>query len=195
MYELLCRSSERPWASLPEKRDAIPFRRKGRLHFLIPRPRTIIPVVAMSMIASAAMTHGYEAGSLAIQHPWSRETAAGQAVGGGFMTIRNTGDREDRLVSGTSAVATEVQLHTMSMDGGIMRMRQVQGGIAVPAKGVLELKPGSYHIMFVGLKRPLRQGERFPVTLRFQRAGSVTVQFAVQPIGSTGPMEGGHAGH
>jgi hypothetical protein len=92
-------------------------------------------------------------------------------------------------------VAAEVQLHTMTMDGGVMRMRQVEGGIAVPARGTLELKPGSYHIMFMGLKRQLRQGERFPVTLRFQRAGSVTVQFAVQPVTSTGPIESGHAGH
>jgi hypothetical protein len=91
-------------------------------------------------------------------------------------------------------VAAEVQLHNMSVDNGVMRMRQVEGGIAVPAKGSLQLRPGSYHIMFMGLKRQLRQGERFPVTLRFQRAGSVTVQFAVQPVTSTGPMENGHAG-
>ncbi len=195
MCELLCRSSERSWASLPEERVATPSRGRSRLYFLIPRLKTVIPVVVANMIASAAFAHGYEAGSLTIQHPWSRETAAGQAVGGGFMTIRNTGDREDRLVSGISPVAAEVQLHTMSVDGDVMRMRQIQGGIAIPAKGALELKPGSYHIMFTGLKRPLRQGERIPVTLHFQRAGNVTVQFAVQPIGSTGPMEGGHAGH
>jgi copper(I)-binding protein len=91
-------------------------------------------------------------------------------------------------------VAAEVQLHNMSVDNGVMRMRQVEGGIAVPANGSLQLRPGSYHIMFMGLKRQLRQGERFPVTLRFQRAGSVTVQFAVQPVTSTGPMENAHAG-
>lgn len=158
-------------------------------------PKALVPALALSAMASAALAHGYQAGRLAIQHPWSRETAPGQAVGGGFMTITNKGASEDRLVSGTSPVAAEVQLHTMTMDGGVMRMRQVEGGIAVPAKGALELKPGSYHIMFMGLKRQLRQGERFPVTLRFQRAGSVTVQFAVQPVTSTGPIESGHAGH
>lgn len=158
-------------------------------------PKTLVPALAFSAMASAALAHGYQVGSLAIEHPWSRETAAGQAVGGGFMTITNKGATEDRLVSGTSPLAAEVQLHTMSMDGGVMRMRQVEGGIAVPARGTLELKPGSYHIMFMGLKRQLRQGERFPVTLRFQRAGSVTVQFAVQPVTSTGPIESGHAGH
>lgn len=158
-------------------------------------PKSLVLALALSAIASAALAHGYQAGRLTIQHPWSRETAAGQAVGGGFMTITNEGAMEDRLVSGTSPVAAEVQLHTMTMDGGVMRMRQVEGGIAVPARGTLELKPGSYHIMFMGLKRQLRQGEGFPVTLRFQRAGSVTVQFAVQPVTSTGPTESGHAGH
>ena len=147
------------------------------------------------LMASAALAHGYKAGSLSIQHPWSRETAAGQAVGGGFLTITNSGARDDRLVSGSSPVAAEVQLHTMSMDGGIMRMRQVTDGIAIPAKGSVELKPGGFHIMFMGLKRQLKQGERFPVTLTFQRAGRVTVQFAVQPIGSTAAMDSGHVGH
>ncbi len=158
-------------------------------------PKALALGAVVALTATAAVAHGYRVGALSIQHPWSRETAVGQAVGGGFLTIANGGTRNDRLLSGTSPLAAEVQLHAMTMDGGVMRMRQVTGGIAVPAKGSVELKPGGYHIMFMGLKRQLRQGERFPVTLRFQRAGSVTVQFAVQPVGSTGPMEGGHAGH
>ena len=157
--------------------------------------KTLALGAAIGLSATAAVAHGYRAGPLAIQHPWSRETAVGQAVGGGFLTIANSGSREDRLLSGATPVAAEVQLHTMTMDGGIMRMRQVTDGIAIPAKGSVELKPGSYHIMFMGLKRQLHQGERVPVTLRFQRAGNVTVQFAVQPITSTGPMESGHAGN
>ena len=158
-------------------------------------PKLLAPALALSAFAGAALAHGYKAGDLAIQHPWSRETAAGQAVGGGYMKIANSGTAEDRLLSAVTPVAAEVQLHTMTMDGGVMRMRQVQGGIAIPAKGTLELKPGSYHVMFMGLKLPLKQGERFPVTLIFQRAGKITVQFAVQPVTSTGPIEGGHAGH
>lgn len=151
--------------------------------------------VVASLTASAAVAHGYRSGALSIQHPWSRETAVGQAVGGGFLTIANGGTRDDRLLSGTSPVAAEIQFHTMTMGGGVMRMRQVTDGIAVPAKGAVELKPGGYHIMFMGLRRQLRQGDRFPVTLRFQRAGNVTVQFAVQPVGSVSPMEAEHAGH
>ena len=158
-------------------------------------PKALAHAAAIGLSTTAAMAHGYRTGSLSIEHPWSRETAAGQAAGGGFVAITNSGPREDRLLSGTTPAAAEVQLHTMTMDGGVMRMRQVTNGIAIPAKGSIELKPGGYHIMFMGLKRQLRQGERIPVTLRFQHAGNVTVQFAVQPITSTGPMESGHAGH
>lgn len=158
--------------------------------------RSAIALVALSgLIASASLAHGYKTGSLSIQHPWSRETSAGQSVGGGFMVVTNASAKPDRLVSATTPVAKEVQLHTMSMEGGIMRMRQVSGGITVPAKGKLEMKPGGYHLMFMGLNRPLKKGERFPVTLRFERAGSLKVQFAVQAVGSTGPIETDHAKH
>lgn len=158
-------------------------------------PKTLTLGILAGLMASAALAHDFRAGGLIIQHPWSRETAPGQVVGGGFLTVTNNNDRDDQLLSGTSPVAAEVQIHTMTMDGGVMRMRQLSDGIAVPAKGSLELKPGSFHIMFMGLKRPLRRGERFPVTLRFQHAGRVTVQFAVQPVGSTGPMETAHGTH
>lgn len=157
--------------------------------------RLLVSVVALAAVGSAIPAQANQSESLFVHHAWSRETAAGQSVGGGFMTIANRAAVADRLMSGSSPVAAEVQLHTMTIDGGVMRMRQVQDGIAVPAKGMLALKPGSYHIMFTGLKRQLRQGERFPLTLRFQRAGSVTVQVSVQPVTSSGPMDSGHAGH
>lgn len=125
---------------------------------------------------------------------WARETAPGQVNGGGFAVIMNKGATDDRLVSGTSPVAAEVQLHTMSMDGGVMRMRQLVDGIPVSAGQPVELKPGSLHVMFIGLKRPLKRGETVPVTLRFIKAGTVKVNFAVQPVGAMGPggMHGGH---
>lgn len=158
-------------------------------------PRSVVLGALASLVASAAIAQGQPARSISIQHPWSRETAVGQAAGGGFMTVTNSGLDDDRLVSGSSPVAADVQLHTMTMDGGVMRMRQVTNGITVPSKGSVALRPGSFHLMFIGLKRPLRQGERFPVTLQFQRAGRVTVQFAVQPVGSAGPMETQHGAH
>jgi hypothetical protein len=159
------------------------------------RSRILIPVVALATLGTSALAHAKQTASIAVHHAWARETAAGQSVGGGFMTITNRTPAWDRLLTGNSPVAAEVQLHTMTMDGGVMRMRQVEDGISIPANGTLELKPGSYHIMFMGLKRQLRQGERFPVTLRFQRAGNVTVQVSVQSVMSSGPMDSGHAGH
>ena len=158
--------------------------------------RTSLTIAALACLAAtASVAHGYKTGSLSIKHPWSRETSAGQSVGGGFMVVTNTSAKPDKLLSATTTIAKEVQLHTMSMDGGIMRMRQVSGGIDVPAKGTLELKPGGYHLMFMGLKRPLKKDERFPVTLKFQNAGTLKVLFAVQTVGSTGPIEADHAKH
>lgn len=160
--------------------------------------RGMAALIALSLPAAAVLAHGYKAGALSIAHPWSRQTAPGQTVGGGFLVVTNAGAKDDRLVSVSSPAATQVQLHTMSMDGGVMRMREVTGGLVVPAHGKLELKPGGYHVMFIGLKAPFQLGARIPATLTFQRAGKVPVEFAVEPITSTGPspaMEHGHAGH
>ena len=157
-----------------------------------------VALIAATLPSAAALAHGYKAGALSIAHPWSRQTAPGQTVGGGFLVVTNSGAKDDRLVSVTSPVASEVQLHTMSMDGGVMRMRQVIGGLTVPAHGKPELKPGGFHVMFLGLKAPLALGTKVPATLTFQRAGKVQVEFAVEPITSTGSspaMEHDHAGH
>ena len=151
---------------------------------------TILATSAVAVAAPPSARHG----NLTITQAWSRETAPGQAVGGGFMHIANAG-KEDLLISGCSPVAAEVQLHSMTMQDGVMRMRQLTSGIAVPANGSLDLKPGSFHIMFIGLKQPLEQGDSFPVTLTFQRAGNVTVQLSVQPVGATGPMDMHHGKH
>lgn len=157
--------------------------------------KALVLGLVASLPAGAAFAHSYQAGNLTIQHPWSRETAVGQSVGGGFLTVINAGNTEDRLLSGTSPIAAEVQLHTMTMDHGVMRMRQVTNGIAIPPKGTVQLQPGGYHIMFIGLSHPLHTGERVPVTLHFRRVGDVKVEFAVQQVSSTGPTEGGHVGH
>lgn len=155
-------------------------------------------LIAAALPSASVLAHGYKAGALSIAHPWSRQTAPGQTVGGGFLVVTNSGAKDDKLVSVTSPVATDVQLHTMSMDGGVMRMRQVTGGLTVPAHGKLELKPGGFHVMFLGLKAPLALGTKVPATLTFQRAGKVSVEFAVEPITSTGPApatDHDHAGH
>lgn len=121
------------------------------------------------------------AGSLTLETPWTR--AAGQGgQGAGFLTIRNSG-AADRLLSATTPVAGRTELHTMIRDGDIMRMRQVEA-IAVPAGGAVTLAPGGLHIMLIGLTRPLAVGESVPVTLVFERAGTVTLELAVRPAGA-----------
>ncbi len=145
--------------------------------------------------AGALSAHNFRAGKLVINHPWTRETAVGQADGGGFLSVTNAGKTGDMLLSVSSPAAREVQLHRMSMEGGVMRMRQLDGGIAIPAGQTVALKPGSYHLMFIGLKQQMKKGSFVPATLRFRNAGKVDVRFAVQPVTSTGPQEAGHGGH
>ncbi|WP_447728270.1 copper chaperone PCu(A)C [Sphingomonas koreensis] len=133
-------------------------------------------------VASPLAAQGFKHGNLTIVDPWTRQTAPGQANGGGFMTIANRARQADRLVGGSSPAAAKVEIHTMSMEGGIMRMRPLPNGLAVPARGRLELKPGSHHIMLIGLRKPLRLGTRVPLTLRFQHGGTITVQLKVEQI-------------
>ncbi len=149
--------------------------------------------VAAIALASPVMAHGFKIGNLAIAHPWSRQTAPGQTTGGGFMVIKNDGRVADRLVAVASPAAVSAGLHSMSMQGGVMRMRPVKGGLAIPAGGTLELLPGGYHIMLTGLKAPLALGKMVPLTLRFAHAGTITVQLKVESV-SYG-MEGGHDHH
>ena len=124
---------------------------------------------------------------IAITAPWSRETAEGQDAGGAFMTITNSGTASDRLTGGSTPVAGEVQIHTVDMTDGVMRMRQLEDGLDIPAGESVALKPGSFHIMLMGLKRPLQRGESVPLTLTFEQAGPVEVALAVQPVGAQGP--------
>ncbi len=161
------------------------------------KSKILAPLAGLTLLALASpvLAHSFTVGKITIDHPWARETAATQTVGGGFLAIRNNGKMADRLVSASSPSAAEVQIHTMSMDGGVMKMRQLKDGIAIPAGASIELKPGGQHIMFIGLKKPFKKGDKIPATLKFARAGSVQVSFVVQPVGSTSPMEAGHAGH
>ena len=126
-----------------------------------------------------------EAGALRIVNPWTR--AAGQGMqGGGFLTIRNTAAEPDRMISATSPAAGRLELHTHIRDGDVMRMRPV-ADIPVPANGEVTLQPGGLHLMLIGLTQPMNDGGTIPVTLRFERAGEVTVSFAVQAAGARQP--------
>lgn len=132
---------------------------------------------------------------IAVTEPWSRETAEGQNAGGAFMSIANTGTAADRLTGGSTPVAGRVEIHTMSMDGGVMRMRQLDEGLEVPVGGEVTLKPGSFHVMLMDLKQPLKAGDTVPLTLTFKGAGTVETELVVKPAGTMAPeMKQGEEG-
>jgi hypothetical protein len=113
-----------------------------------------------------------------VRQPWTRATTAGQSVGAGYLTLRNAGPRPDRLLGASSPAAERVELHSMAMEGDVMRMRAVDS-LELPAGGSFELKPGGLHLMLLGLKRPLQPGQPVPLTLRFEKAGEVAVEVSV----------------
>ncbi len=149
-----------------------------------------IAALTLGLAALGAQAHeSFQRGELAIEHVRARATAPGQPAGAGYLSIRNTGRAGDKLVAASAEVAERTELHEMKMDGNVMRMREV-AAIEVPAGKTVELRPGGLHIMLMGLKAPLKQGERFALTLRFEQAGEVTVQVAVEGAGA-----GGHSQH
>ena len=147
--------------------------------------RFLLVAAVLGLLAAPAQAADVMAGKLKISAAWARATPKGAKVGGGYLTIANTGDAADRLVGGASAIAKEVQIHEMSMANGVMKMRPVAGGLEIKPGATVTLKPGGYHIMFVGLTQPLKQGEHFKVTLEFAKAGKVDVDFTTEGIGAT----------
>ena len=138
-------------------------------------------------VSSLAAAHDVVAGDLTLQHPWSRATPGGAKVGGAYVTIVNAGEEPDRLVGGSAEIADRFEIHEMSVADGVMTMRHLPDGLEIPAGGEVVLKPGSYHIMLMGLERPLVQGERIAGTLAFEKAGPVAVEFVVEALGATRP--------
>jgi periplasmic copper chaperone A len=146
--------------------------------------------LGLALAVGQALAHDFKAGSLTIGHPWARATPPGAKVGGGYLTIENTGAEPDRLVAATVEIAGRAELHEMAVVDGVMKMRPLEAGIEVPASGSVELKPGSYHLMLMDLKQPLKEGESFSGTLTFEKAGTVDVTFNIESMGATSPDEG-----
>jgi copper(I)-binding protein len=145
------------------------------------------------LLASVLLTlpaHAQQQGDIAVTTPWTR--AAGQGgTGAGFLTIANRGSAADRLVGASSPIARVVEIHTHLREGDILRMRPV-AAVDLPPGGTVTLQPGGFHLMLIGLKEPLIQGQSVPLTLRFERAGELQVMLAVQPAGARGPMAHAH---
>lgn len=145
--------------------------------------KTKLMAIAIAAIAAAspALAHGFKVGDIEIGHPYARAMLPGAKVGGGYLTVTNDGSTDDRLVSVSCERAATVQLHEMKIDDGVMIMRELHDGVPVPKGATVELKPGSYHVMFMNVAQPFKEGEIIKATLTFEKAGSVNVEFAVGP--------------
>ena len=153
-----------------------------------------LSVVALVISIVPVAAQEYKAGPLQVENPWVRATPGGAKVGGGYLTIKNDGT--------SSPIAEKLELNELSSENGVMKMRALPNGLQINPGQTVTLKPGGYHIMFVGLNKPLKQGDHVPVTLNFANAGTVNVEFVVQGMGATQPgntgmsnmpgMPGGH---
>lgn len=150
--------------------------------------------IAAILVATPALAHNgvIHLGALNISLPFSRATLPNAPVGGGFLTIENEGPEADRLISASSPAAATVQVHEMAMDGEVMKMRPLADGLALPPGETVVLSPGGLHLMFMGLKQAFVEGETVPVTLVFEKAGTVELTL---PVLGTAADTAAHSGH
>ena len=130
-----------------------------------------------------------EIGTLKITGAWAKAMLPGQPVGGGYLTVENSGAEADRLVSVISSASPDIQIHEMKIEGDVMKMRQLSAGIEIPAGGKVELKPGGFHLMFMAVAEPFKEGGTVKVTLKFEKAGVVEVTLPVAAADAKGPGE------
>lgn len=149
---------------------------------------------AVLTVASLLSTTAFAA-DVKVEQPWARASAGMAKAGAAFLTIHNGGTSDDRLVAAKASVSKKAELHTHIKEGDLMKMRQVEA-IDVPAGETVTLQPGGMHVMFMGLNAPFKEGDHFPLTLVFEKAGDVTVDVAVQGVSAKGmEMQGHDHGH
>lgn len=160
---------------------------------MFPINRALALAAFLFPVALPLAAHAHD---VQVRDAWARATAGQAANGGAFMKIENTSPHDERLVSASADVSKTVELHTHVMEGAVMKMRRVES-IAVPMYGSAELKPGGLHVMFVGLKAPLKEGDTFPLTLTFEHTGKITVPVTVLGVGamSGATMDHGSMSH
>lgn len=139
--------------------------------------------IGLVLVAGHASAEDFKVGTLAVENPWSRATPIGATVGGGYLAIQNTGTQSDRLPGGDVEAAKTSQIHNMTMDGDVAKMREVTDGVEITPGQTVKFEPGATHLMFVGLTQPLRAGQKLSGTLRFEHAGIVYIEYEIVPIG------------
>jgi periplasmic copper chaperone A len=153
---------------------------------------TSFTLALMACIAGAsARAEEVKAGDLVISQAWSRATPNGAKIGTGYFTIENKGTTADKLVGVSGDISGKIEVHEMSMNNGVMKMRPVEGGVAIDPGKTVKLAPNGYHLMIMDLKGPLKQGDKLPLTLQFEKAGKVAVTLDVQGVGAQGPSGSG----
>ncbi|MBR1215889.1 copper chaperone PCu(A)C [Bradyrhizobium sp. JYMT SZCCT0180] len=157
--------------------------------------RTVACVAFVAALFTAPL-HAQEvkAGDLVITQAWSRATPGGAKIAGGYLTIENKGRAPDRLIKGAADISGKIEVHEMAMNNGVMTMRSLDKGLAIEPGKTVKLAPGGYHLMLMDLKGPLKQGDKVPVTLEFEKAGKVTLSLDVQGVGAQAPAHD-HSGH
>lgn len=162
--------------------------------------RAALAAVCFAASVSAAVAQNaddktYTAGTIKIVAPWTRVPPPAATVGGGFMTITNTGTAPDTLIGGTAVVSKKFEVHEMKMDGGVMRMRELKPGLVIKPGETVALKPGGYHVMFIDITSKIEMGKPVKGTLVFEKAGTVEIEYKVEAMGARGSGAGsGHGG-
>jgi copper(I)-binding protein len=147
-------------------------------------------LVLMAVAGPPVRAEDAKAGDLVISQAWSRATPNGAKIGAGYFTIENKGATADKLVGVSGDVSSRIEVHEMSMNNGVMKMRPVDGGLTIDPGKTVKLAPSGYHLMIMDLKSPLKQGDKLPLTLQFEKAGKVAVTLDVQGVGAQGPGAG-----
>ena len=155
--------------------------------------RVTLAFTALFALFGTASAQQFEKGNLRITHPWTRATPGGATVGVGYLAITNNGKEADRLTGGTFDGADRVEIHEMKMEGNKMMMRQLRDGLEIKAGETAKLNPGGYHLMFVGLKKPIARGPNIKGSLTFEKAGTVDVDYKVEAIGAMDSTDADHS--
>ncbi|PRC93706.1 copper chaperone PCu(A)C [Solimicrobium silvestre] len=149
--------------------------------------RNLLILLSALALTSAVQAHEFKLGDIQIGHPYARATVPQQTSGGAFLALENTGKTDDKLIKVESSMANSVEIHNMEMVGDVMKMREVDL-IDLKAGSKISMKPGGgYHIMLIGLKKQLNAGDKFPLTLQFEKAGKIEVMVFVEANTNTTP--------
>jgi len=153
----------------------------------------LVLATSFGFASTFALAADYRQGDVTVENPWVRITIPGRPAAG-YMVVKNAGGKPDAIVSASSPNAERVELHTHLMENGVMKMRPVKT-VEVPAKGAVEFKSGGFHLMIFGTKKPLKAGDMLPLTVVFEKAGPLEMEFAVETIGGSKKKSDSHSGH